>query len=55
MFREGGVLLEKLDDAIGQLGVVQRQTADLVQRDEDLQGRKKLNVNFLRPSFSLVK
>ena len=34
---EGGVLLQELDHAVGQLGVVHRERADLVQGHQDLQ------------------
>ena len=33
---EWGILLKKLDNTVGQLGVVERQALDLVQRQQDL-------------------
>ena len=36
LLRQRRVLLQELDDAVGQLGVVQRQALDLVQRKQDL-------------------
>ena len=36
LFREVGVLFQELDHTVGQLGVVEAETADFVQRDEDL-------------------
>lgn len=36
LLRERGILLKKLYDTIGQLGVVERQALDLVQRQQDL-------------------
>ena len=32
---QGAVLLQKLDDAVGELWMIHRQTLDLVQGDED--------------------
>merc|ERR1711884_328402 len=37
---EGGVLLQELHHAVGQLGVVQRQAPNLVQRDQNLKKKK---------------
>ena len=34
---EGGILLQKLDHTVGQLGVVDGQAAHLVQRQQDLE------------------
>ena len=36
LLRQRRVLLQELDDAVGQLGVIQRQTLDLVQRQQHL-------------------
>lgn len=35
VLRQARVLLEELDDAVGELGVVQREALDLVEREED--------------------
>ena len=36
LLRQGWILLQELDDAVGQLGVVERQALDLVQWQQDL-------------------
>ena len=36
MFREGGVLLQELDNAVGQLSMIEGEAADFVERYQDL-------------------